>query len=498
MDQMRFFDNFMPHGMCYAWNPQILLTHVISDAFIAFAYFCIPFALYYFFKNRRDFPFRNVILMFSVFIFTCGLSHIMGIVTVWNGAYGMQGLIKAATAIASLITAAMLIPLMPQLLALRSPRELEAANMALTREMDERVRSEERNQRFVEAAPDAVLIVGKDLIVQVVNSQAVQLLAQPRSALIGKPLGDLIDDTSGKAASALKKITSAPTGKQNLWTSHAIRFDGALVPIEVSLSSVGTPEQQLFSLAIRDISRRVEREVQTRALEEQVAHVDRLDTMGLMAAGLAHEINQPLMAMSQNAETAVLMLEQGKYDNNELEEVLSDIQAQAHRAGDIIKSLRQFVGNDDTSRELFDLHDLLRQTARLVESNAKQNGVEIRIDVPTSTRVFGARVQIAQVFVNLLKNSIEAMVSADSPLKKITIMSEQAADFLQLSVQDTGPGIETSQDVFTPFQSAKNDGMGMGLSICKAIIVSHGGDFKVDKDLQEGAGFFFTLPMKEV
>jgi len=403
MEFSQFFEEFMPHGMCYSWNPYILFLNVGSDALIAAAYFCIPVALYYFFRHKKDFPFRKVILMFCVFIFTCGLSHLMGIWTVWNGSYGVQGLVKGATALASVATAAMLIPLMPQLMALRSPKALE--------------------------------------------------------------------------------------GK---------RDDQSRFPIEVSLSSVGTAGQDLYSVAIRDMTGRNSLARQTRALEQQIAHVNRLDTMGQLAVGLAHEINQPLTALTQNADSAMIWAEQQGVVDPDLREILEDIEAQAHRAGDIIRALRQFANNDDTSREAFDLTMLLKQTLRLVDVDAKKYGVEIRNEIPAGTMVFGARVQIAQVFVNLLRNSIEAMVEFETEEPLILVRCDWTDQFLSLSVKDNGPGVVLEQDIFTPFQSRKADGMGMGLSICRSIVEGHGGAFSIDRTVETGAHFKFTLPKEKI
>ena len=490
MEGSQFFEEFMPHGMCYLWNPYILALNVGSDALIAAAYFCIPVALYYFFRHKKDFPFRNVILMFSIFIFTCGISHLMGIWTVWHGSYGAQGLVKGATAAASVATAMMLIPLMPQLMALRSPKELELSNAALSREIKERMRSETRAQRFVEAAPDAVVIVDEAQRIQVVNFKAERVFGLTRDELVNKKLDHIIPERLDMPFPS----STSDKNDQTVWELEGKRNDNSRFPIEISLSSVGTPDHDLFSVAIRDISERNALERQTRALEQQIAHVDRLDTMGQMAAGLAHEINQPLTALTQNADSAILWAEKQGVLDQDLKEILQDIEAQAHRAGDIIRALRQFANNDDTSREEFDLSGLLEQTLRLVEVDAKKHGVEIRNEIPPDTLVFGARVQIAQVFVNLLRNSIEAMVEFETNDPLIVVRSDWQDDFLSLSVKDNGPGMNVERDIFTPFQSSKADGMGMGLSICRSIVEGHGGTFSIDETAETGAHFEFTLP----
>lgn len=128
--------DFMPHGYCYLWLPEVLWLHVVSDGLIALAYFAIPIALAFFAARRREVPFPWMFLMFAAFIFACGVTHVFGIWTVWNPEYGVEGLAKAATAVISVATASLLIPVLPKALALKSPAELEALNQRLLLEIE--------------------------------------------------------------------------------------------------------------------------------------------------------------------------------------------------------------------------------------------------------------------------------------------------------------------------------------------------------------------------
>ena len=137
-----FSSDFMPHGVCFLWNPGILWLHAISDAVIALSYYLIPLALVYFVRKRGDLPFHWMFLMFGVFIFACGTTHVMGLWTLWNGTYRLEGVIKAVTAVASVATAVLLVQLLPDALALPSPAQLRAANEELEREITHRRRVE--------------------------------------------------------------------------------------------------------------------------------------------------------------------------------------------------------------------------------------------------------------------------------------------------------------------------------------------------------------------
>jgi serine phosphatase RsbU (regulator of sigma subunit)/anti-sigma regulatory factor (Ser/Thr protein kinase) len=129
--------SFMPHGMCYSWQPDVLTLHVVSDAVIALAYFAIPATLAWFVRKRRDIPFKGIFLMFSLFIVSCGLTHVLSIWVIWHPDYWIEGFVKGVTAMASIATAILLAPLMPRALALRSPRELERLNAELAQTLDE-------------------------------------------------------------------------------------------------------------------------------------------------------------------------------------------------------------------------------------------------------------------------------------------------------------------------------------------------------------------------
>src|SRR5438105_14717769 len=142
-----FSSDFMGHGYCYLWKADIVWLHAVSDGSIALAYYVISVALIYFVRKRRDLPFHWMFFMFGAFIFGCGTTHAMEVWTLWHGTYRLAGIVKAVTAVASLATAALLVPLVPHALAFPSPAQLRAANLELEREIRERRRVEEELQR---------------------------------------------------------------------------------------------------------------------------------------------------------------------------------------------------------------------------------------------------------------------------------------------------------------------------------------------------------------
>ena len=142
-----FSSDFMPHGACYLWRPEIVWLHATSDTLIALSYYLIPIVLIYFVLKRTDLPFNWIFVMFGVFIFGCGTTHLMEVLTLWDPVYRLSGIIKALTAVVSIVTAAMLVKLFPKALALPSPTELRTTNLKLESEIEERCRIEKVLQR---------------------------------------------------------------------------------------------------------------------------------------------------------------------------------------------------------------------------------------------------------------------------------------------------------------------------------------------------------------
>ncbi|MBE9205752.1 GHKL domain-containing protein [Nostoc sp. LEGE 06077] len=174
-------DNFIPHGHCYLWQPGLVWLHILSDSIIAFSYYSIPLMLVYFVRKRQDIPFKNIFILFSAFIISCGTTHLTEIFTLWHPYYWLSGSIKALTAIISFYTSLTLIPLVPQALALPSPAQLEAANQALQVEITERklVENElrqykERLEELVEQRTVELATANKQLQMEIVQRQKSQ------------------------------------------------------------------------------------------------------------------------------------------------------------------------------------------------------------------------------------------------------------------------------------------------------------------------------------
>ncbi|MBO9453758.1 PAS domain S-box protein [Paracoccus sp. R12_1] len=246
-------------------------------------------------------------------------------------------------------------------------------------------------------------------------------------------------------------------------------------------------------VTLDDITQMKARDSEIARLNRDLSHLARGNTMGQMAAGLAHELNQPLSAIAQNADTALLIAEQAQNSAPELREILSEIEGQSLRAGEIIRALRGFISKDGAQATVFDFAELLEQTRRLVHPEAVEADVTIIADLPNLPPVRANRIQIAQVLVNLIRNAIEAMSGAHSPTRHVIISAECQDEFIEVTVEDTGPGIDPGINLFSQFETTKPAGMGLGLSICRSMIEANDGELHLDRDYTGGARFRFTL-----
>jgi len=251
-----------------------------------------------------------------------------------------------------------------------------------------------------------------------------------------------------------------------------------------------------------DISERKRAEEETKRHQEELVHVMRLSTMGEMASGMAHELNQPLAAVASYCETAHEMVEKQRIVPEKLGDILARALEQTHRAGDIIRRLREFVSKGTTQRELVDIDQLIRDVTELLDWELSNSQVEIDFShCGHDCRVNVDKVQIEQVLLNLVRNSLEAILNSDVKDGRVLLKTRLQSDgMIEVTVSDNGPGVDESMvdTLFNPFQTSKGTGMGMGLSISRSIIEAHGGKLWVAKVPDDGAVFGFNLPVAEV
>ncbi len=377
-------------------------------------------------------------------------------------------------------------------------KELENANTTLVNEISQRKKTEaEYRLAFEKASRGMVHIERNSGRLLRVNESFVQLLGFAADDLIGTPLHlRFSSDDPDVVTEFLERI--AGTTSFGL-EAQAIRKDGTRLWISVNGIFLQADDAggTYIVATIDDITQVRSSEEKIETLHREIAHYSRQEMMGELATGLAHELNQPLTAITQNVDSATYILGHAPDKTPEIIDLLHEIDQQAHQAADIIRALRALVRKDENIPDDFNVRELLIQARRLARSDARQLGIDIVLLKGPPLDVRAVRVQVAQVVMNLLRNAIDAVSETETDPRKIIISAEQKGDIACVHVEDGGPGIAENLQIFTPFETTKREGMGLGLSISKTLIEANGGEIW-HEPLERGTRFSFTLPLKGV
>jgi signal transduction histidine kinase len=297
-------------------------------------------------------------------------------------------------------------------------------------------------------------------------------------------------------------ITQLVAGFSIVWNAAAVNgpaglLDYLTVAVVVgSLASLYSAYSHEHYRLERTRAAEVLEETRTRQHQTELAHAARLHTLGEMAAGLAHELNQPLAAIVNYGRGCALRLRAGEVEREQLIEVIEEMSEQALRAGEVLRRIREFARTGALHRERLDPAELVREAARLAEVDARRLGVAMRLESSATPPVEVDRIQVEQVILNLVRNGFEAMEAPARGLRELSIRTSTTAHGeVEISVSDTGAGLPegVAARVFDPFFTTKPDGLGLGLAISRSIIEAHGGRLWTSNG-GPGATFHFTLP----
>lgn len=277
----------------------------------------------------------------------------------------------------------------------------------------------------------------------------------------------------------------------------ALHRDGNTFPIELSVGEAWIGKNRIFTGFIRDLTERQQTLLRLQDLQSELAHVGRVSEMGTLASSLAHELNQPLTAVTNYCESARDLLH-GNPDEETLtlvREATEEAAKQAIRAGQIVRRLRDFMSHGETERRVESLQRLISEANALALVGSREHGIDVQLSLdPDADLVFVDRIQVQQVLVNLIRNAIDAMVG--STVRSLSIRTSRGEDDnVEVTIEDTGSGItETiAPQLFQPFVTSKQNGMGIGLSICRTIVEAHGGRIWFEPGRERGTSFHFTL-----
>ena len=358
----------------------------------------------------------------------------------------------------------------------------------------------ERLQAILNSSPECVKIVDKDCRLLEMNSAGLVIVeAASFKDIENANVLEIVEPESH--AIFLKGLSDACAGRQTLIEFGIIGLNGTHRWMEqhaVGVKGLKEDPEEMCMLAVtRDVTEQQKAQKQLVALRDKLAHFARLGTLGELASGLSHELNQPLAALELYANAALEMNEEQQSEMRA--DCLRRVSQQALLAGEIVKRMRSFVKGSPPRPERVQLNSLVTEVIKICETDLKSNGVSIKTDLSWDLPEMEVdKIQIQQVLINLIRNAIEAMGSqpAESRLIQVETTLHQAR--ICLRVKDTGEGIgpEVSDKLFMPFQTSKADGLGLGLAISQNVIESHGGRIRALSNLDVGATFEVELPLR--
>jgi two-component system, LuxR family, sensor kinase FixL len=355
-------------------------------------------------------------------------------------------------------------------------------------------------QSILDSIPDAMIVIDDHGHIQSFSSAAERLFGRSAADTLGKNVRILMpspyrEDHDSYLARYMR------TGERRIIGIGRVvvgqRSDGSTFPMELSVGEMRVRDRRFFTGFIRDLTERQQTEARLQELQAELVHMSRLTAMGEMASALAHELNQPLSAITNYMKGSRRLLENSTEEGAVvLRDAMEKAAGQALRAGRIIKWLRDFVARGESERRVEDVKKLVEEASALALVGAKDKGVRVRFAfAPGLDFVLADKVQIQQVLLNLIRNAIEAMEDVET--RELVVATAPAPDnMVEISVADTGSGIapEISAQLFQPFVTTKRQGMGVGLSISRTIIETHGGSIAQRANPGGGTVFSFTLP----
>lgn len=361
------------------------------------------------------------------------------------------------------------------------------------------IQTEAFAQAVVESAVEAVITVD--------DQGAIESMNQATEYMFGHKLADIQNQHSrllfptGHYSEFDRYLMACRDSKDKRAVDgdlNGITRDNVEFPVNLTISEIQSGDNRKYVLLIRDLSSQRAAEKEVREQRELLAHVDRVNTLGEMATGIAHEINQPLTAISMYAQTGIRLLRKGSLHNDKLSDALTKLSQQAHRAGAVIERMQEMTEQRESHQEITDCSAMIREVHRLAEVEAHLRNFVIFLSIDYQLHQIKCDpIQIQQVVLNLLRNGMESMKSNNCPTgSKIILRAENMQNRVKISIIDHGLGIseQIAGDLFKPFTSTKESGMGMGLSISHSIISAHGGKLTFSNNRLQGATFSFSLP----
>jgi two-component system, LuxR family, sensor kinase FixL len=358
--------------------------------------------------------------------------------------------------------------------------------------------SELRLRSILDTVPDAIIVIDARGTIQSFSSAAERLFGYAEAEVVGTNV-NLLMPSPYREAHDLYLGRYLTTGERRIIgigrVVVGLRRNGETFPMELAVGEFHAAAGRYFTGFVRDLTEQQEAARRLQDLQSELSHALRLSVMGQMASTMAHELNQPLTAVTNYLEAARHLLHSGAGAAERLDDLIGRAVAQAERAGGVIRQLRQFVSKGETERRAEGVNKLVEEALALALVGARQSGVRVTLELaPAMPPILADAVQIQQVVLNLVRNAIEAMEEVDR--RELVIGTSASPSMVEVTVADSGPGIapEMADRLFQPFVSSKKAGMGLGLSICREIVEAHHGRLTSAPRIEGGTVFRVSLP----
>lgn len=375
------------------------------------------------------------------------------------------------------------------------------SDIAVRKQAELALREREAHLRsIIEANPDALIVIDERGLIESFSPAANRLFGYTADEVMGRNISMLMpspysEQHDGYLARYLRTGEKRIIGIGRVVVG--LRKDGTTFPMELSVGEVASAGRRVFTGFVRDLTERQTRERRLQELQEELFHVARLSEMGQMASALAHELNQPLTAIANYLQACRRIIDaSGDRVPPNIPEIMEKTVLQAARAGQIIRRLREFIQKGETERAQENLNKVVEEATALALVGAKELGVRPMFDFASDIEaVLIDKIQIQQVVLNLVRNAVEALTECEQ--RNLVVKTVREDGEAVVSVRDTGPGLAdvVLQNLFQPFITTKQKGMGLGLSICRSIVEAHGGRLWATPNPDRGVTFSFTLPV---
>ena len=376
--------------------------------------------------------------------------------------------------------------------------------LGVSMDITERKQAEELFQLATEASPSGTVLIDHQGRILLVNAHIEELFGYARYELIGKAVEVLVPQRFVHLHASDRANFFAAPETRVLGAGRELfgrRKDGSEFRLEIGLNPIQTPRGLLVLANVVDISARLAAEEEALRRREQVELLSRVSLLGEMTASLAHELNQPLAAIVNNATAAMQYLRQGRLNPEQLQDILNDVVADGRRACDVMHNVRNAVKKGAAIRGRINLNDAVKAVTHMVQPDAAAQLCKIEMSLEPDVPVIeGDPTQIQQVLINLMRNAFDAMRETPPNRRIVKIATSHNGDgTIRVGVRDHGPGISqaTRERLFEQFFTTKEEGLGMGLAIARSIIEAHGGTIAAENAEGGGAHFYFRLPIKE-